>query len=220
MIEPMAGFYIKNILNILVAIFFVAFGGFENVAIIRMLHKKSNLLGGQKFLLFLAYFDLCGCVFGAPMIAATIYWNELSSDKWTTFYIVYEIPMAFISIIYQYATVVMAFDRVQAITRPFSYKPLKTTTFLWIVTLSIPYEIIVILAFFGLIPNLISTTFSLVVTLGILMTLAVCYVIIYVKLREQGRKVGEMTSRSVQAAEAGQQTTNAGVTSQNEHVSS
>ena len=111
----------------------------------------------------------------------------------------YRLPMAFVSIVYEYTTVAMAIDRCLATTKPLSYKSPKMTIFVWITGISSAYLTVVALGLFDFIPPL-----ALKLFLGIMISVnfaivAVCYVIVVLELRQQQRKVGRQVGVSFAA---------------------
>ena len=188
--EDATVFDVALVFHVGIAACFVVLGGFENFVIIFMLQKKKKLQSGQKFMLCLAYVDFFACVYCVPMIPVYIYLHGRVNAKMDHLMILlYRMPYSTVITIYTYVAVFMALDRVHATSRPYSYKPPKMTSFLWIF---LAVGILATFVFFGSIgwlPDIVlRIQGSALCALALIITVP-CYIVVVYKVKKQGRKI-------------------------------
>ena len=156
-----------------------------------MLHKKKKLQSGQKFMLCLAYVDFFACVYCVPMIPVNIrfYLHERFASQDHLWITLYRMPFSTVVITYIFVTITMALDRVHATSRPYSYKPPKMTSFLWIFLAVGIYQLVLYFGLIGWLPFLVMRLQAIAMwVLAVLITVT-CYTVVAYKVKRQGQKI-------------------------------
>ena len=182
-------FGLELLFHVPIVFCFIVFGGFENFVIIFMLQRKKSLQSGQKFMLFLAYIDLIACLYCVPMIPCYIYLYGRSPSMSLLATMLYRVPYSTLILAYLAVSVFMAVDRVRATTKPFSYKPPKIRSFLWILAFVAVFQTSLILGMVGVLPREIVPIQGSLPGITALAICVPCYVWVVIKLRKQHNKV-------------------------------
>ena len=187
--EEATGFDVALVFHVIIVACFVILGGFENFVIIFMLHKKKKLNSGQKFMLCLAYVDLFVCFYCVPMIPVYIYIHGRSASIDNILVPLYRLPCSTVVTTYITVTITMALDRLQATSRPYSYKPPTMTSFLWIFLAVGILAMFVFSGSIGWLPDIVlRIQGSVLCALALIITVP-CYIVVVYKVKKQGRKI-------------------------------
>ena len=102
----------------------------------------------------------------------------------------------------------MALDRVHATSRPYSYKPPKMTSFLWIFLAVGIFEVVLYFGLIGWLPDIVMRVQGSAPCVVALLITAPSYTVVVYKVKKQGRKVAApsapaMSNTSAMAANKG-----------------
>ena len=158
--EKAPGFDVGLIFHVAIVLCFVVFGGFANFVVIFMLHMKKKLQSGQKFMLCLAYVDFFACIYCIPMIAVNIYIKGKSASTDHLLILLYRMPYSTVMQIYVCVAITMALDRAHATSQPYSYKPPKMTSFLWIFLAVGIYQVVYFFTLIGWLPLVVRQIYT------------------------------------------------------------
>ena len=176
-------------IHIIIVLCYVIIGGFENFVIIFMLQRKQSLLSGQKYLLFLAYVDLFACVYCVPMIPCYIYLFGRSATLDQLLLHLYRVPCSTQLVLYMVIAVSMAIDRLRATVSPFSYKPPKMTSFIWLILYTVVFVALLYLGVTGVIPVEVMKVQVIVFFSLVFLICSISYTVVAITVRQKRKRV-------------------------------
>ena len=187
--EEAPGFDVGLIFHVAIVLCFVVLGGFANFVVIFMLHMKKKLQSGQKFMLCLAYVDFIACIYCIPMIAVNIYIKGKSASTDHLLILLYRMPYSTVMQIYVCVAITMALDRAHATSRPYSYKPPKMTSFLWIFLAVGIHNVVYYLVLFGLLPDTVWSIQTIIIWVLVISVIIPSYTVVVYKVKKQSQKI-------------------------------